>query len=267
MYKSNKFCDILGIEKGLTALIGSGGKTSLMMRLAEELCEQDRTIICTTTHIMRPEGILTAETVEELEEIFGQQDGTGKDADDLICGRKRPHSPVCIGSPAKESGKLSAPSVSFSELKGMAGFVIAEADGSRRLPVKCHAPHEPVIPEETDKVIWIVGLSGIWKKAAEAVHRPELFKKITGLGPEDTVTPRSVAEIIRAEAPLIMGSLTGKSVSGSAAAGKQRSVPVYIFINQADTAGDLETARELAAELSGMVCFAGSVKNGTIERI
>ena len=42
---------MLKIEKGVTAIIGSGGKTSLMYALAEELGEKNRVIVCTTTLI------------------------------------------------------------------------------------------------------------------------------------------------------------------------------------------------------------------------
>lgn len=39
----------LGVIPGVTAVIGSGGKTSLLRRLAEEV--PGRVILCTTTHI------------------------------------------------------------------------------------------------------------------------------------------------------------------------------------------------------------------------
>ena len=43
--------DILDIKKGITAIIGSGGKTTLMIKLAKELSQKGKVIICTTTHI------------------------------------------------------------------------------------------------------------------------------------------------------------------------------------------------------------------------
>ena len=64
---------VLGIEPGITAVIGSGGKTSLIERLAGELCDKrenktespgessgrchGNVVICTTTHILKPEGM------------------------------------------------------------------------------------------------------------------------------------------------------------------------------------------------------------------
>ena len=45
---------ILGVTKGVTAVIGSGGKTSLLYELAEELRSCGTVLLATTTHIMRP---------------------------------------------------------------------------------------------------------------------------------------------------------------------------------------------------------------------
>ena len=48
------FTEALGIVPGITAIIGGGGKTSLMNRLAAELSAAgSRVIICTSTHICR----------------------------------------------------------------------------------------------------------------------------------------------------------------------------------------------------------------------
>ena len=134
----------------MTAIIGSGGKTSLMMRLAEELAERGRVIVCTSTHIMRPENMAVAESAGEIQtvtDLAGEGNRDTKDPQKSIGAWK---TPVCIGTPAG-NGKLTAPAESFEELAGIADYVLVEADGSKRLPLKCHAPHEPVIPENADK--------------------------------------------------------------------------------------------------------------------
>ena len=46
--------ELLEIEKGLTAVMGSGGKTGLLYELAEELRPYGTVLLATTTHIMRP---------------------------------------------------------------------------------------------------------------------------------------------------------------------------------------------------------------------
>lgn len=43
--------ELLEIGPGLTALIGGGGKTTLMYHLASELRQQGTVLVCTTTKI------------------------------------------------------------------------------------------------------------------------------------------------------------------------------------------------------------------------
>ena len=77
--------------------------------------------------------------------------------------------------------------------------MLAEADGSKRLPLKAHAPWEPVVPVGTTNVVWIVGASGFGRPINEAVHRPKLFCERCGCKPTDTATPERVAQALDAE--------------------------------------------------------------------
>lgn len=164
------FSEALSIPRGITAIIGSGGKTSLMYRLAEEL--QGSVILCTSTLIFPPPHIPVAEE-------------TGK-----VTGV------LCVGSPGP-MGKLAPPKQSFRELASLADYVLVEADGSKHLPLKAHAPHEPVIPEASTLTVTLVGASGIGKPTSEAVHRPELFYALTG---SKIATPEAVALALEQEA-------------------------------------------------------------------
>ena len=47
----DKLCDLLDIRPGVTALIGGGGKTTLMYHLARELRERGTVAVTTTTKI------------------------------------------------------------------------------------------------------------------------------------------------------------------------------------------------------------------------
>ena len=46
---------LLHVTRGVTALIGGGGKTMLLYTLAEELRRRGTVIVTTSTHIRRPE--------------------------------------------------------------------------------------------------------------------------------------------------------------------------------------------------------------------
>ena len=139
---------------------------------------------------------------------------------------------VCVGVPG-EDGRLHAPGIPMSRLTALADYIIVEADGSKRLPLKAHAAHEPVIPVEAGRTICVVGMSGLGRRVSEAVHRPELF------APCDVpVTEELLASVLNREA----------------------LADVY-FLNQCDICG-MERARKLAALLDRpSVC--GSIREGT----
>ena len=59
-----------------------------------------------------------------------------------------------------QTGKLSSPAEPLDQLAQRFDYVLAEADGSKRLPLKAHAAWEPVIPSGTANVVWLVGASG-----------------------------------------------------------------------------------------------------------
>jgi molybdenum cofactor cytidylyltransferase len=75
--------------------------------------------------------------------------------------------------------------------------VIVEADGSRRLPFKAPAPHEPVIPASATIVVPIAGLDVLGQPLdTEHVHRPQLVAELTGAAPGDPVTPTMIAAVL-----------------------------------------------------------------------
>ena len=88
-----------------------------------------------------------------------------------------------------------------------------------------------MIPPETGRTVLLVGATGLGKPICEAVHRPEIFCRLTGAAPEDAATPERVAAAIRAEG---LGGIP--------------------LINQTDAAP--QAAEELAALLPGQVVLA-----------
>ena len=190
----------LGVESGVTAVIGSGGKTSLLRRLAEEV--PGTVILCTTTHI-RPfteYPLLTEPTPETVRQAL---------ANSRV---------ICLGTPC-ENGKLTAPALSMDTLAGLADYVLVEADGSRQLPLKAHGLHEPVIPTVSRLSICVVGASGFGKPIREAVHRPERFRALTGAAEAAPVTPELAAQALLAEhlcGTVLLNQLDGPEVLSEA---------------------------------------------------
>lgn len=176
-----KFCEALGIGRGLISVIGGGGKTTLLEVLAEELAPA-KVILSTTTHIFPFPNIPTLQT----EDILAVRDAL---AESRV---------ICLGTHTLD-GRLCSPGLSHNRLIDYADYVIVEADGSRQLPLKAHASHEPFIPAWSQQTICVAGLSGLGKPIREAAHRPELFAELAEAEPDEPVRPVHLARVISRE--------------------------------------------------------------------
>lgn len=109
------------------------------------------------------------------------------------------HPIVCVGRIHEPTGKLDAPNMAFSELKGAADYLLVEADGAKMLPLKAHAEHEPVIPECAKRTVCVVGIDGVGRPISQACHRAERFARLAGVSTADATTPEMVARVLEAE--------------------------------------------------------------------
>lgn len=212
--------ELLGAGRGVTSVIGSGGKTSLLAALAREL--PGTVVLTTTTHILPFAGVSLV---------------TSADANNVraaLAGSRV----VCVGSQAERDGKLVAPELGMDVLAALADHVLVEADGSRRLPLKAHAPWEPVIPACSARTVLVLGASGLDHPVREAVHRPERFCELAGCTPDDPATPELVARVANAEA-----------------------LADVALVNQADVAPD--ASRELAGLLD-VPAVCASLRDGVL---
>ena len=177
-----KLAEALGVGPGVTSVIGSGGKTSLLAALAREL--PGTVALTTTTHILPFEGVPLVTSTD-----------VGAVAEALAASRV-----ICVGSQAEKNGKLVTPELGIDTLADLADHVLVEADGARRLPLKAHAAWEPVIPACSGRTILVLGASGLDHPVREVVHRPERFCELAGCAPDVPATPELVARAANAEA-------------------------------------------------------------------
>lgn len=240
---SGNLVPALKIEPGITAIIGSGGKSTLLKALGLELMRAGgRVLLCTTTHMLPVAGV--------------PWDGSSRRLDAAPWKPGAAHVPGCTceacaglvrgsicqaGVLAPETGKLSAPAEPLGELAQHFDYVLAEADGSKRLPLKAHAAREPVIPAATANVVWVVGASGLGKPINEAVHRPELFCERCGCELTDIATPERIAQVLNAELQAL------------------RPCAARVMLNQVDTLADPTMADRFEAAL-GRPIVATSLK-------
>ncbi|CAG0934185.1 Nicotine blue oxidoreductase [Thermoflexales bacterium] len=168
-------------------LVGGGGKTTAMFALAREW--PGPVIVAATAHLAIAQAMLA-------DRHFFVDDATSLDVQ-LLSGV------TLFTGPFNQAGKtlgLSANALQrVLELADQQHVpLLIEADGSKGLPLKAPAEHEPPIPDFVDNVIYVVGLSGLGNPLdGEHVHRPERFARLSGLAPGDVVTPDAIATVLR----------------------------------------------------------------------
>ncbi len=211
----------------LIAMVGAGGKTSLMFGLASELRQQGRSVlVTTTTHIGSP---------ENSRHFY----------DDLFIG------PLdVLPRPSFKNGQIviAARAYSDSGCQKLKGFspsqidwlrqtkrfdtILVEADGSRGRPLKAPADHEPQLPKKVQAVMGVMGLQSLGNPIREPhVHRPERILKISPSSA--TVTEGTLADIILSPQGLFKSTPSG--------------IPKIVVLNQADTAEKRVQAASIAA--------------------
>jgi probable selenium-dependent hydroxylase accessory protein YqeC len=199
-------------RKPVIAAVGGGGKTGTLFSLAAALAAAGSDVILTTTtHIRDPrhESGRNFDTVVVDKSLAspqpGQPDVSGPvpQSGHELETRTETRSPnparsrvgtIRVLASALEQGDFGPRLIGIHpdravELLGMGDAVLVEADGSRMLPVKAPAPHEPAMPPGTDLVLGLIGLDCLGKPMDEAtVHRPELFTELTGCEPGQAIT-------------------------------------------------------------------------------
>ncbi|NCB62585.1 MAG: putative selenium-dependent hydroxylase accessory protein YqeC [Clostridia bacterium] len=213
-------------EKGELSLVGGGGKSTLLVRLAGELAGTGKRVAAvTTTRITRAQGeaaglLLLNRPAEELRAAFEE------------------HPAVCAAS-LRGDGKLGPPPAEvLSEAYRLADWVLSESDGAGGYPVKAPADHEPVLLPG-GCVAAVAGLSALGRPLDEVCFRPEVAAKVLGVPTGAVLTPRLLARLLTSE---------GGQFKGVGKAARFRAV-----LNQADTSpfGGEETAEEILRLLPG----------------
>ena len=233
----------LGFERGIAAVAGAGGKTTLLFRLADEARAAGlRVLVTTTTHMGVPSGQGPLHFLDDPGDVHARvADSLAAEGRVVVLGRRVRDDKVEGLAPAR-----------VEALAGLADVVLVEADGARRRSFKTPAEHEPVIPAQARLVVIVAGLD------------------ILGRTLDDTHVHR--AERVAAAAAQDLGSLVSEETlvhTLTAPGGYRSRVPTHarsaIFLNKAE--GDLiPAAIRIAARLVPPfdVALAGSARDGVI---
>lgn len=210
---------ILDLNIGsLISIVGAGGKSTLMYILAQELRNDNKILVTTTTKIYLPKKEqfdfieIGIENFNKLR--YGSCNGI-----------------YVYGSLVNEEGKLVG--VSSQELEGKLynfDYILVEADGSKVKPIKGWQNNEPVICKDTTKTIGVISIESIGKRVnQDNVHRVKQFINITNAKENEIITKEHITSLIFHQQGLFKNSVGEK----------------ILFINKIETDDQLQLVKEL----------------------
>ena len=180
-------------NKPVVALTGGGGKTTLMFRLADEFVAAKRRVVTTlTTRVFMRE-------TERASVHLVLRDRTAPLDELLHLLTEHYHVLAYGGLDAGEDKALgiAAQLVDRIAAQPLVEALVVEADGSRQLPLKAPANHEPVVPPSTTILMPVAGLNALGRPLATGfVHRSERITELIGATPGQTITHDIIAAVL-----------------------------------------------------------------------
>lgn len=208
----------------LVAFTGGGGKTSLMFVLARQF--SGRVLLTTTTRMFAAQVDSAADALAAVTCTYPNLTPLeGASAKMIVTGSRQ--GDKVIGVPLDLPQQLLArPGIDT---------ILVEADGSKMLPIKAPAAHEPALPVGVTLVVPVAGIDALHGRIGEVAHRPELAAKLLGKSQEDLLTVKDIATLLSHD----KGGLKDAPV-------KARVIPA---INKVETPEQLAAARQIAQQV------------------
>lgn len=227
------FSELVGIGPNeVISIVGAGGKTSLMFHLARQLAYAGKRVLTTTTtKILVP-------SVEQSQTLLISEDPR------IILGRAKAYegSGVHLSAAsaylpqARKLNGFPPEAISTFEESELFDWLVVEADGAARKPLKAPAAHEPVIPGNSTIVVAMAGLEVLGRPLGEEmVFRSELAGELMQLSQGETITVPALARLLAHPAGAFKGTPP-----------KARR---FIFLNKADSPELQEKGAEVALNL------------------
>ncbi|MBI2881693.1 MAG: putative selenium-dependent hydroxylase accessory protein YqeC [Candidatus Tectomicrobia bacterium] len=251
-------------QKSSVAIVGAGGKTTLLYRLAREMAPEAAksggiVLITTTTKIFRPseeeaEAVILSADLEEARKRIRK--AARKDLRVVLAAGAHP-------DPRYGREKLNGiPPGWAGALLGLdeVAWLLVEADGSQRRPLKAPGEGEPVWPEPTHVALGVLGLSALGRPLGlEWAFRPERVSSVTGLAVGEALGPGAFAAILAHPEGIFRGCPDSARVIG--------------FLNQADDPHRVVLGQEIGyilrkEQVSRMeALFVGRLESGDFQRV
>lgn len=233
------FYNAFGLRRGdLLSLVGAGGKTTLMFRLAAEAKGLGlRVLVTTSTRILVP----AANQCDAL-------DLSGK----LFADQTVTEPGIYVGGLPDSSSSLKMVGVRQDLLawqRKRFDLVLVEADGSAARPLKGWRHDEPVVTDCTTATLGVLDIQTLGHKVDNAlVHRPEIFSYLTGAEQGDTIALGHLLRLVIHNEGLFAKAL-GREM---------------LFISKVETEEHRRNSDTLRSQLENLHIVAGSVVEGSI---
>lgn len=223
---------LLTAPQGVLSLTGGGGKTSLMFHLARLLAQSGKKVLTTTTtkiFVPTEEQSSTVFVAAAPESILNQA------ASVLAETRQITAAAAFLGDGEKLKGFAPEAIRTFAE-SGLFDWILVEADGAAKRPLKASAAHEPVIPADTTVLVAVAGLEVVGEPLTEeSVFRSRLAGQLMELSDGETITVSALARLL--------------AHPSGAFKGAPPQTRRFIFLNKADTPLRRAAGAEIAAHL------------------
>ncbi len=235
--------EIFNIKKGdVISVVGSGGKTTLMFKLAEVLKEEYKVLITTSAKIYKP-------SIGEYDFLYINMKEYY--ASKICCNEKNSITVLSNGIDLDKNKLIGINDEELASVVNDFDIILIEADGSRGLPLKGWKSYEPPILNRTNKTIGVIPIDAVNTEINEKlIYGFDEFKKIVG----DTlhIDYKAVGKLCSDDQGLFKNSMGER----------------YLYINRTDSEKDVVNSINLAEYLKNnivgnpynfKICF-GSLK-------
>lgn len=186
----NLLSNIIGVRSGdIVAVIGAGGKHSLMSRLGQELEEDGRIVVLTSTTNLHRSG--DSKSISTL--MLKRCHNWPQQLTDELAQRHR------IVLVDREWGPNMYRGINPSQIEQISAaapeaVILIKADGARKRLLKMPAESEPVFGPQTDRCILVLSLAAIGKPfGPQYVHRLDRFtQRLT----QSDITAQTIVDAI-----------------------------------------------------------------------
>ncbi len=165
------------------ALVGGGGKTTLMHAIADAL--PGPTVLTCTTKMGADQHwgkvLLVAPTDAELRAALDE------------------HGRILVVGSVDGPKAVGVTPLRADELFALGMNVVAESDGSRRRPAKAPHWYEPALASTVDLVVCVIGADALDRTIEDQCHRPLLVGAVLGCSPYDRLTPERAAALVTSD--------------------------------------------------------------------